>query len=105
MHKRALEVILAYKRKLVRVLKRQKPGIRIKARQYYRSHRAKLKLQRKRYLKKNKSFLKSRKLFKRTKPAWLVHKKTKQTKPKIMKPTIKKIRIKKFHAPKRNPKP
>lgn len=105
MHKIALEVILAYKRKFVRVLKRQSPSARLKARKYYRSHKAKLKLQRKRYLKRNKLFLKSRKLFKRTKPAWLAHKKHRPPKPKIKKPKIKKPSIKKFHAPKRKTKP
>lgn len=99
MHDRVLRVILAYKRRLVRKLKRRSPAQRIKQRQYYRTHRASIRLQRRRYLKKNSLFLKSRKLFKRTKPAWLGKKKVKTPKPKIHKP--KKPSVKKFQAPKK----
>ena len=50
--------------------KRRTPQQRIKSRLYYRRNRAKIRLQRRRYLRKNKSTLKRRKLFKRYKPTW-----------------------------------
>lgn len=95
-------IILAYKRRLTRVLKRRSAIDRYKARQYYRKHKTSIKLRRKRYTKQNKMFLKTRKLFKRTKPSWL----TRSKKPKIpkkSKPTFPKPKAKKSkaYAPKR----
>lgn len=96
-------VILAYKRSFSKKLKRRSAIDRYKARQYYRRHKAKIKLHRKQYMKKNKVYNKTRKLFKRTKPAWMSKKKKAPTfKPKLYKP--KKIKFKKpgkIYAPKR----
>jgi len=92
----AARVVLAYKRRSVRVLKRRSPAERLRAKLYYRKNKVKLKLKRKRYLKRNKIFSKSKKLFKRTTPSWL--RKTKHKAPKIHKPKFKKF---KFNAPKR----
>jgi hypothetical protein len=78
-------------------------------------------LRRRRYLTKNKAFLKTRKLYRRAKPAWMVrrlHHKTEppkakitkpvkrttakpRTKPKVFKPKLLKPRKPKIHAPKR----
>lgn len=111
-----LRVITAYKRRLVRHLKRRSSAERLKARRYYRVHKTKIKMQRKRYMRKNKLFLRSRKLFKRAKPHWLSPKKTHQPK---RKPTSKvhvhhpkkpkkinirkppRPRVRKIHAPRR----
>jgi hypothetical protein len=69
---------------------RRTPSDRLKARLYYRKNKVKLKLKRKRYLKKNKIFNKTKKLFKRTRPSFKA--------PKIHKPKFKKF---KFNVPKR----
>jgi len=108
-------VIFAYKRRFVRKLKRRSPRERLKHRMYYRIHKNKIKIQRRRYLRKNKLFMRSRKLFKRVKPHWLSPKKQKQPikkyrakkQPHFKKP--KKInirkpprpRVRKVHVPKR----
>lgn len=95
-----LRVIKAYKRTLSKKLKRRSALDRYKSRQYYRKHKTKIKVQRKKYMKKNKIFMKSRKLFKRTKPSWVSKKKKfKIPKPKIHKPKTRKPG--KVHAPKR----
>jgi len=110
MHGAIFRVITAYKRRFVRRLTRRSPTKRLKARMYYRIHKAKIKLQRRRYLRKNRLFLRSRKLFKRVKPHWLSPKKYKQPSRKIRvkrHPGPKKIRkphrprVRKAHAPKR----
>jgi len=90
MHKKILRVILAYKRRFVRKIKRRSPTQRLKSRLYYRTHKAKIRLQRRRYTAKNKLFSKTRKMFKRSKPSWLNPKKSKPPKSSIKKrPPIK----------------
>lgn len=118
-YENVLRVILSYKRRLARVLKRRKPIDKLKRKAYYRAHKRQINLRRKRYLQKTKPFLKTRKLHRRVKPSWatrrksLIHKvhrvhKTNVIRPKkrpslghrpIFKPKI--IRPKKFHVPKR----
>lgn len=95
-------IILAYKRRMVKTLKRRPAAERYKARQYYRKHKTSIKLRRKRYTSQNKMFLKTRKLFKRTKPSWLTKSK-KYKAPKKSKPTFPKPKSKKpkAYAPKR----
>lgn len=95
-------VIVAFKRSFSKKLTRRSAIDRFKARQYYKRHKTKLKIHRKMYRKKNKIFLNSRKLFKRTKPAWLAKKKKFKAPPK---PRIKKIKapkLRKLHVPKRS---
>ena len=58
-------VILAYKKRLKKVRRKRPLKDRLKARRYYRLHRSKIRLQRKRYLRDNNKFLKKRKFFKR----------------------------------------
>jgi len=96
-------IILAYKRTIGRKLKKRSAIDRYKARQYYRTHKSKIKLKRKRYMKKNKVYMKSRKLFKRTKPGWMKSRsKPKTFKPKPYKPKkIKATKPGKLYAPKR----
>jgi hypothetical protein len=74
--------------------KRRNPQQRLKARLYYRQNRAKIRMQRRRYLRIHKSVIKHRKMFMRFKPTWF--KKPK----KIHKPKKIKISIPKFHHPK-----
>jgi hypothetical protein len=94
-------VIRAYKRSFVKKLKRRSALDRYKSRLYYRRHKSSIRLQRKLYHRKNKVFLKSRKLFKRTKPTWM-SKKPKVFKPKVYRSkNIKIKRIGKIYAPKR----
>lgn len=103
MEKLLKRVILAYKRTFSKKLKRRSAIDRYKSRQYYRRNKSKIKLHRKQYMKRNKTFNKSRKLFKRTKPAWMSKSnKAKTFKPKLYKPKKPKI-IKpgKIYAPKR----
>lgn len=104
MLEKVARVIRAYKRRLVKKLKRRSPVQRMKARQYYKTHKTKIRLQRRRYTKRNKLFLKSRKMFKRTKPTWMVKRKgpkpPKLHKPK--KPVVRKFqKLRKIHVPKR----
>lgn len=100
-------VITAYKRRFVHKIRRRPSSERLKRRLYYRIHKAKIRLQRKRYRQKNKLFLRSRKLFKRVKPHWFApkkHRKYKVKKYKAKKIKIKKPRIprpRKVHAPRR----
>jgi len=89
-------VVLAYKRRLTKIVKRQTPAQRLKARLYYRKNRTKLKIQRRRYLKRTHIFNKARKLFKRSTPSWL--RKPHFKSPKLHKPKFKKF---KFNVPKR----
>lgn len=96
-------IILAYKRSFSKKLKRRSAIDRYKARQYYRRHKAKIRLHRKQYMKKNRVFTKTRKLFKRTKPAWMSKRpKIHKFKPKFFKPKkIKFTKPGKIYAPKR----
>lgn len=89
LHETVLRVILSYKRRLSRKLKKRSPLSRLKSRAYYTRNKRKIALRRKRYLARNKPFLKTRKLYKRQKPTWMVHKKI------IKKPKINVIRPKK----------
>jgi hypothetical protein len=111
-----LRVVTAYKRRFVRKVKRRTPGQRLRSRMYYRVHKSKIKLQRRRYRRKNKLFMRSRKLFKRVKPHWLSpkkqhqpHKKRVKVQPHPQAKRPKKInirkpprpRVRKAHVPKR----
>jgi len=70
---------------------------RLKARMYYRQNRAKIRVQRRRYMRIHKTQIKHRKSFMRYKPSWI-------KKPKKMKHTIP--HGFKLHVPKmRHPKP
>jgi hypothetical protein len=93
-------IILAYKRSFSKKLKRRSAIDRYKARQYYKTHRTKIKLHRKQYMKKTKTFAKARKLFKRTKPAWMAKRnKAKTFKPKMYKPKLFKPKKQSAHKP------
>lgn len=99
-------VVLAYKRSFSKKLKKRSAIDRYKSRQYYKRNKIKIKLRRKKYLKKTKSFARARKLFKRTKPAWMSkRKKPKVHKPKLYKPKkprkIGPHKAGKIYAPKR----
>jgi len=60
---------------------------RLKSRLYYRRNRAKIRLQRKRYIRKHKSTIKHRKMFMRFKPVWF-------KKPsKVKAPSVKKFKV------------
>lgn len=86
---RVFRVILAYKRKLVKKLKRRSAKDRLKSRLYYKKNKRQLMLKRKRYLSRNKPFLGTRKLYKRSKPAWYSkHKQKQPTSIKPKKPTM-----------------
>ncbi len=50
--------------------KRRDPASRLKARLYYRKNRSKIRVQRRRYMRTQKSTLKHRKQFMRYKPKW-----------------------------------
>ncbi len=102
MNEKVLRVVIAYKRSLVRKLKKRSAIQRLKAKQYYRTHKAILKIKRKRAHSINRSFRRTRKLFKRTTPNWLRKKKPFYPKFKFRKP--KKPTVKKFHVPKRIPR-
>jgi len=70
----------------IRPPQRRTPAQRLKSRLYYRKHRAKIRLQRKKYLRQHKFLLKNRKLLKRFKPVWYRRKQpTKTPKPHLMK--------------------
>lgn len=80
--------------------KRRTPSQRLKARLYYRKNRAKIRLQRRRYLRIHKNIMKHRKMFMRFKPTWFKKpkpakhpkpskKKFKLTIPKVRKPKTK----------------
>jgi len=93
-----MRVVTAYKRRFVRKLKRRSPAERLKSRRYYRANKNKIRIQRRRYLRKNRLFMRSRKLFKRVKPSWLSPKKTKP-------PTMKsKRKAPKRHTPVSRPR-
>lgn len=50
--------------------KRRTPSQRLRARLYYRKNRAKIRVQRRRYLRTHKNIIKHRKMFMRFKPTW-----------------------------------
>ena len=118
LHEKVLRVILSYKRRLTRRLKKRSPLDRLKRRTYYNKNKRKIALRRSRYLLRTKPFLKTRKLFKRQKPTWMTRKKNinKAPKQKVIRPKKhvpitrspvqkphkqKVIRPHKVHAPKR----
>ena len=74
--------------------KRRTPQQRLRAKLYYRKNRAKIRTQRRRYMRKWKTTVKNRKLFKRFKPSWF----KKPSAPK--KPTKHKIKKFKVSVPK-----
>ena len=75
--------------------KRRTPSQRLRARLYYRRNRAKIRMQRRRYLRIHKSIIKHRKMFMRYKPTWF-RKPSKHKKP--MKPKKFKVVVpKSFH--------
>ena len=93
-----MERIIVAVRLRIKPPKRRPPSQRLKSRLYYRRNRAKIRLQRRRYLRTHKSVLKHRKMFMRFKPTWF-------KKPRKIKPvkTLKPKRIK-LTTPKRKPK-
>ena len=90
MRERVGRVILAYKRRMYKKLKKRSPLDRLKARIYYRKNKTKIKLKRRRYAKRTKLFNKTKKLFQRSKPVWYSKKKLK--KPRTRKPPKGKIK-------------
>jgi hypothetical protein len=86
MLEKVARILLAYKRQLVKKLKKRTPADRLKARLYYRKNKTKIRLKRRRYLKRTNLFNKTKKLFKRTKPVWYAHKKVRA--PKTKAPSI-----------------
>jgi len=64
--------------------KRRSPGQRLRSRLYYRRNRARIRMQRRRYLRTHRSIIKHRKMFMRYKPSWFK---------KMKKPHKGKIRI------------
>lgn len=66
-----LRIIEAYKRRLFKKLKKRSPVERLKARTYYRTHKNKILLNRRRYQHKTSPFKKTKKFFKRTTPSWM----------------------------------
>lgn len=77
--------------------KRRTPQQRLKAKLYYRRNRAKIRMQRRRYMRIHKSVIKHRKKFMRYKPTWF----KKPSRPKIHKPKKIKLHIPKIIRPKR----
>jgi len=106
LYEKVFRVILSYKKRLFKKLHKKKPLEKLKRRQYYRTHAPQILQRRKRYLAKNKPFLKTRKLHKRRKPAWMSHK-PKTHKFKVIRPKKrpafkpKAFKPRKIHAPKR----
>lgn len=82
----------------IKTPKRRSPAERLKARLYYRRNRSKIRVQRRKYLRKYKTTLRNRKLFKRFKPTWL----KKPDRPKHHKPKKIKIRVPKHIRPKKH---
>lgn len=71
--------------------KRRNPGQRLHARLYYRKNRAKIRMQRRRYLRIHKTQIKHRKMFMRYKPTWF--KKVKKPSHHVSKPKKFKLHI------------
>jgi len=96
-----LRVIEAFKRRSLKSLKRRSPAERMKSRRYYRSHRNKILLNRRRYKNRTSPFKKTNKLFKRPTPSWMhkrkpfqsvkpiTHKRPPSYKPKMLKHILK----------------
>lgn len=98
-----LRVITAYKRRSLgkRIVKRS-PSERLKSRQYYRTHKSRVKFLRQRAKSKSKVYNRTKKLYKRTKPSWSVSKKRTNLAPKPYKPPRpKKPKKPKAYVPKR----
>ena len=100
-----LRIITAFKRKPgIRKIKKRSPIQRLKSRQYYRTHKSRIKFLRSRKKTPAGVYKSTRKLFKRSKPSWAVHK-TKIIHHKPIKPPKPKKRPipkrPKFHVPKR----
>jgi hypothetical protein len=72
--------------------KRRTPMQRLKTRLYYRRNRARIRMQRRRYLRIHKTILKRRKLFQRYKPSWY----RKPVKPHHVKPKKFKVFVPKM---------
>ena len=89
-----MERILIAIKLRVKPPKRRSPSNRLKSRLYYRRNRAKIRLQRRRYMRTHKSVLKHRKMFMRYKPSWFKKprkpKPHKTDKPKRLKLTVPK---------------
>lgn len=95
-----MERILIAVKLRVKPPKRRSPSSRLKSRLYYRRNRAKIRLQRRRYMRTHKSVLKHRKMFMRYKPAWF--KKVRKPKPhKAPKPKRLKLTIPRAKRPKK----
>jgi len=77
--------------------KRRSPLQRLKRRLYYRRNRSKILVQRRRYMRKYRTILKHRKLFRRYKPPFI----KKPSKPKHLKPHKIKPRKVKVRIPKK----
>jgi hypothetical protein len=83
--------------------KRRSPLDKLKSRLYYRRNRSKIRVQRRRYLRKHRTTLKRRRLFKRYKPPWF----KRPPKPKHVKPTKPKgvkVRVPKHKNPLSRPR-
>lgn len=80
----------------IRPPKRRTPSQRLKTRLYYRKNRARIRMQRRRYLRTHRSQIKHRKMFMRYKPTWF--KKTKHTKPR--KPHFFSVKVPRFKTKK-----
>jgi hypothetical protein len=68
-----------------RIKRRRTASDRLKSRLYYRRHKAKIKLWRRRYSQRMKLMHHARKMLAREKPSWLTHKKNVSSKPKSFK--------------------
>lgn len=85
--------------------KRRTPVQRLKAKLYYRRNRARIRMQRRRYLRTHKSQMKYRKQFMRYKPVWFKKPKKIKHKTNIFKVKVpKKIKPKTFKFTPKKPK-
>ena len=81
----------------IKTPKRRSPSQRLKARLYYRKNRAKIRMQRRRYIRQHRTTIKHRKMFMRYKPSWI----KKPNKPRVHRPKkpktfkIKTLKVKK----------
>ena len=97
-----MERILIAIKLRVKPPKRRSPAHRLKSRLYYRRNRAKIRLQRRRYMRTHKSVLKHRKMFMRYKPTWF--KRPRKIK-HVKSPKAKKLKLSvpKSKKPKKSP--
>lgn len=89
-----MERIVVGIRLRIRPPKRRAPSERLHARLYYRKNRAKIRMQRRRYLRAHRSQIKHRKMFMRYKPSWFkkpIHKKP--TSPHHFKVKVPKLKM------------